>query len=289
MPIPFRDEISFLFNNGRGLRTDQLNGEFVKTVIVEGDTLVVTKQMADGSEEQVRAEGVMGVPTFLRRAGTSVDATFTAAEMIAGTTSMNESIVTPPQVAGTVDQQYLGFWLPDTADELTNITYVETTSINRRYQWFGQPVALAVDGADGYVYPSVASFNLPVLGDQEWALRSETGLPVFIRRCAAHTRADKAFTVADFTTGTNSTSLDRRITTPTLTGTSWIAFALPTSTPDATEISDSSGGVLSVNYVNLVTLQPGGLTIAGVDYNVWVSDTQYFANALSNVEFTIIQ
>ena len=162
MPIPFRDEISFLFNGGRGLRTDQLNGEFVKTVIVEGDTLVVTKQMADGSEEQVRAEGVMGVPTFLRRAGTSVDATFTAAEMIAGTTSMNESIVTPPQVAGTVDQQYLGFWLPDTADELTNITYVETTSINRRYQWFGQPVALAVDGADGYVYPSVASFNLPV-------------------------------------------------------------------------------------------------------------------------------
>ena len=264
MPIPFRDEISFLFNNGRGLRTDQLNGEFVKTVIVEGDTLVVTKQMADGSEEQVRAEGVMGVPTFLRRAGTSVDATFTEAEMLAGTTSMNESIVTPPQVAGTVDQQYLGFWLPDTADELTNITYVETTSINRRYQWFGQPVALTVDGADGYVYPSVASFNLPVLGDQEWALRSESGLPVFIRRCAVHTRADKLLSrLPDFTTGTMGYYQFGPIQAyhhadPYRDKLDCLCPPDQHSRCNRNFRQHCSGGVLSVNYVNLVTLQPAG-------------------------------
>ena len=286
MPIPFRDEISFLFNGGRGLRTDQLNGEFVKTVIVEGDTLVVTKQMADGSEEQVRAEGVMGVPAFLRRAGTSADATFTEAEMLAGTTSMNESIVTPPQVSGTVDQQYLGFWLPDTAHELTHITYVETTSINRRFQWFGQPVALAVDGADGYVYPSVASFNLPVLGDQEWALRSESGVPVFVRRSAVHSRDMADFLATDFTGAMGTTSTDKRITTPTFTENSWLAFAVPDSTPDLTSIARSPG-TFSTGLSGYVR-QAGTLEIAGVDYKVWRGTSLRNAFA-SNDEYIVEQ
>lgn len=270
---------------GGSVAVDLLAGAFVKSVSFEGDAITVSVQMADGTPQTLRAEGVTPVATFLRRLGKSTDSTFTEAEILAGTQSMTNIIATPTRGSGD-SIQYIGFWIPADQNELTHISYADTPTINRRWEWFTQPVAITVDGTDGHVYPSWRALSLDVLNELKWILKAETNLPVYTRRMAFKA-ADEAFVAADFSGALSSASTDRRITSATITTNSYLALAVPDDTPDPTSLIQGSG-TFGTDYLNQMTRQAGTIEIAGVDYKVWVSDGQYNA-FISGLEFRVNQ
>ena len=55
MPINLRDKLNFLFNGGRGIGTDQLDGAFVKSATSAGQ---FTVQLTDGTESTVSIDNV---------------------------------------------------------------------------------------------------------------------------------------------------------------------------------------------------------------------------------------
>ena len=76
MPINLRDKLSFLFNGGRGIGNEQLEGPVVTDFTVVGTSLSLTKQEADGTEttEAFDPQAVAGaVNDYV--AGASYDAT----------------------------------------------------------------------------------------------------------------------------------------------------------------------------------------------------------------------
>ena len=270
---------------GGSVAVDLLAGAFVKSVSLEGDAITVTAQMADGTPQTLRAEGVTTVASFLRRLGRSEDSTFTEADILAGTQSMTNLIATPTRGSGN-SIQYIGFWIPADQNELTHISYADTPTINRRWQWFSQPVAITVDGTDGHVYPSFRALSLDVLNELSWILKAETNLPVYTRRMAFK-EADEAFTAADFSGALSSASTDYRISTPTITVNSYLALAVPDDTPDPTSLIQGTGPFGS-DYLTSMTRQAGTIEIAGVDYKVWVSNGLYNA-FVSGLEFRVNQ
>ena len=92
MPITLSDFLSFPFNNGKGIRTNQLWGEFVKSIGGDG---IVLSQTTDGSERSIALEDVIGAigsnasvrvvhaaNVVLGRADTYTDAGFEWPELI---------------------------------------------------------------------------------------------------------------------------------------------------------------------------------------------------------------
>ena len=76
MPINLRDKLSFLFNGGRGIGNDQLEGPILKNFEVVGTSLTLTRQEADGTDttEAFDPQAVAGaVNDYV--AGASYDAT----------------------------------------------------------------------------------------------------------------------------------------------------------------------------------------------------------------------
>ena len=92
MPITFSDFLTFPFNDGKGVRTNQLSGEFIKTISGDGSILL---QAGDNSERTIDLEDVIGAigsnasvqvvhaaPVALSRADAYVDAGFDWPELI---------------------------------------------------------------------------------------------------------------------------------------------------------------------------------------------------------------
>ena len=97
MPINLRDKLSFLFNGGRGIGDDQLEGPIVKDFTVVGTSLSLTKQEADGTEttQAFDPQAVAGaVNDYV--AGASYDVPTTVKSLTIGPSNWSLPMPRPP-------------------------------------------------------------------------------------------------------------------------------------------------------------------------------------------------
>lgn len=285
MPIDFQDTIRSTRADGKLMDVSALEGAFIKTLRLDGDTLVLDYQMADGTEATERFLGAKQPLRFDRIAATTTGtpASLTAAVFGAGIETQYEVVTIP---ANRLQNAYIGLWQEADGIEMTGINILG----NNLWSQFLGPIALEVGGEDGYYWHSNRAWTSSA--DLEVRMLFDSELKVFRRYSGARLDSrGNTFDAADFMGATGQSSLRSDIeivnlSAPFVDQQYRRAFAVPADTPDIIQILQTFGFIFDhfVQYER----QPGTIQIGGDAYKVWRS-TRLYGVINFSLPFRIVQ
>ena len=283
MPIPFRDFLFFPFNKGKGIHTNQLDGEFVKKVEVIGDSLSVTSQQPNNDDKVTRFVG--GIQRDLRVIGIALsDTKVFVRDDFSISFDHSDTEVVVPQFTGA---KYLAFWYPTVVKE---IDYVHVVGDPFNYiQEFENPVSLSSRFGPGF-YIATKNTIKPSRSQEKLLAYNFSGQITFIRYFAIRQEADgNDFISSDFT-GVASVSSTTSIVKKTYTagvGNEYDAYAVPENTNDITSILKRGFTSYSNEAFSLYELQSQVIQIGPTNYKVF--RTKNARRASTSVDTRIVQ
>lgn len=283
MPYRYDDYLYFPFNGGRGIRTNQLDGDFLATAIVTGEQLLIGK----GDGTYALFDGVPQRRSTSATIGARVGKNFAASDFSSVPTAMvaTETLAVP-QFTGT-DKHIAIWWRAETPAIDTIRLYASAGGLlhgsHNYIDQFDKPVSLTLGGHGGFYIATTDPVAENRSGDI-LAAYSATGIPTFLHRAAIRPEADgNTFIASDFTgaRGFSSTNEFVTIDEAQVDTSYYDAIATPSTMIPVSEIySRGFGEDYNVPTINRYTIQPGGLNIGGTDHQILRSTPAWYDNDL---------
>ena len=279
MPIRFRGFFEFLFNGGRGIRTSQLDGNYVERVGSVGEQLRIQRSSGGTEVGSFYVDLAPQRARTLRRIAVKQSAVFNEADFASAPSQSTVEQTSVPDFTGS--DYHIGIWWDGTDPSIDTLRLYREDGIltGSPYNYisnFGDPVALQVGGVDGY-YISTTNPVASNRGGDSIVSYSTAGIPTFLRRTAVRAEDDgNVFTEADFLGTHGFSSLSAFITVDeTVLGTDggeqyYQSIAIPSSTtPISGVFSRSFGDAYDQPVDRFFEDLAGGLLIDGVAHQVW--------------------
>lgn len=276
-PIDYPDKLRSTRADGKLVDTSALDGLYARTVLIQGDQILISQQNAQGLLESVSFLGGVqrSIVRTARTATRTADDDFSAgAELTAGALSVIESFRFP----NFADPSFLAIWYPATEDEIDTIRLLGSP-INYR-ESFGKPIAQTIGGVAGFTI--VSKNKLPTSRARADVLCYNTsGVKTYLRYAASLQNMEinpPDWVAANFAGASAASSTTGRIswTTEDVAGATsrWDAFAVPDDTEDVNNVQDHFSAAIRDIFDNALFLtlwerQAGTIEINGVDYKVW--------------------
>ena len=284
MAITFRDFLTFPFNNGRGIMASQIDGEFIKSLSVVGDTAKIMVQKSDGTSEEMRFVG--GVQRGYQVLGIGVGNTQVFSD------HQFDEVGTHPQ--GELDipeftgNKYLAIWYQAIGLEI-NVVQLSGSPINH-IEEFNSPVALNVGSIPGFYVVTKNTIKSTRSGEEILVYNTSGSQTKIVYYGEKDSQDGNIFTAGDFT-GEHAFSVIGNTIVGTFTPVStesrfptWRGIAVIDSSIDiSSALIRGFQGPYSQEVISSYERQAGTIEIMGVIYKVWVKTTESYARSSGDI------
>ena len=235
-----------------------------------GSTWIALTQVASGPRGVAGAPGAPGAP--------GSDATVNAANVDAALRAMNAGMIAGVRTSWAIDAANLAVQLNalpagqriDYTDLDNPPTIPDVSNLQTATQVGGIIDTWAGAAVTGNTETNIVVTYDPVTRKFNFVAEAGGGTPPARTHTSyAGASADTTFTAAEFT----SSATGGTLTLPTFTADRYVAFAIPDSEPDLTDIR--SGAMGAFNQITNFQRIPGTITINGVAHKAWRSDDAF--------------